>query len=604
MSNLAYNSWAGRIRELAACVRQLEPLADAMHLSLPRERGWYGELFQKLVPQIDEKPVLVVAVVGGTNTGKSTLFNYLVGSMVSKTDRNATYTKHPVCVVPQGLFSTQQLQKIFADFHLKPWQSEDDAVIDGAENVLIVREDPSGQQSKHLILLDTPDMDGIVRDNWRRAEQIRNAADVLVCMFTPEKHADHAVLTFLKPVAQSDKTFVAVFNKIESPEDCAYFSGWLEPLAKWTGITPHYVYYSLLDRNAAQSNQLPVSPYANGSDELRHDLADLKFSEIKLRSLRGSLRVVLDAEQGIPAFLRQLVDHSQEYTKARDFLHQEVCNPEITLPSLPSHVLWEPIWQWLEPHRTTFDRLVHSAYSRVGRLMTKPFRPSAEQREQEFRSKEWEAYHRAIRHILDKMRSLRELGNDIVQQAVQQALSGMHQELLFTELRAEYENLPLVSNDFRQHVHQKLDEFQRQHPSLIKGLKYTLVATAVLRPAITIGLFAIPGTELAAYTATSAVTEAAAQAAQHTMATVGVDIAVAVAGQGVAEGGPAWTLKQLLAHISRGYYQERTTCLIRILDHRLASPMLQDITRLAHISGCDPLLQAEKLLAEMQTEVH
>ena len=90
MSNLAYTSWAGRIRELAACVRQLEPLADAMHLSLHRERGWYGELFQKLVPQIDEQPVLVVAVVGGTNTGKSTLFNYLVGSMVSKTDRNAT----------------------------------------------------------------------------------------------------------------------------------------------------------------------------------------------------------------------------------------------------------------------------------------------------------------------------------------------------------------------------------------------------------------------------------------------------------------------------------------------------------------------------------
>ena len=46
-------------------------------------REWRKLLTFKLLPQLAGKDVLVAAVAGGTNTGKSTIFNLLVGSAMS-----------------------------------------------------------------------------------------------------------------------------------------------------------------------------------------------------------------------------------------------------------------------------------------------------------------------------------------------------------------------------------------------------------------------------------------------------------------------------------------------------------------------------------------
>ena len=625
MADIEYSAWVERITALAAAVRQLQPDAAAMGVMPEPARGWHGALLQKLLPQVTREPVLVVAVVGGTNTGKSTVFNYLVGSAVSRTSVYATYTRHPVCVAPQGALETLPLAEIFEGFRIRPWQSEADAVAEGPDNLLIVREDPSGQQAARLLLLDTPDMDGVLRDHWSKAEQIRNTADVLVCILTPEKYADHAILEFLKPAAQSDTTVIVVMNKLQQPEDRRHIPMWLEPLSGQADITPQEIYTIPLDRQAAEANRLRVQPYSSGAGELRDDLADLKFTALKLRSLRGSLRVVLDEDEGLPAFLRQLVACSEDYARDRDTLQQEVCTPQIQLPSLPPRLLWEPIWEWLEPHRTRFDRVIHGTYGYIGHLLLKPFRRSEEQLEESFRAQEWEAYHQAIQRILDQMRLLREVGSPRVQQAVQQALSGTQQEHLLTELRVQYDKLPVVSEGFRRYVGQLLDEFAQTSPYLMRGIKYGLVATAVLRPAVTIGLFAFPGAELSAHFAAQAalesaqraldvagteaakaaasqmLQEAAAQAAQHSIATVGVQAAVAVTAEGVTEGGGAATLRQLLARITQGYYQERATCLMAIVSQHVTGPMLNEIDHLARVSQCEPLQRAKRLLSELQT---
>jgi hypothetical protein len=208
---------------------------------------------------------------------------------------------------------------------------------------------------------------------------------------------------------------------------------------------------------------------------------------------------------------------------------------------------------------------------------------------------------------------------------VQQALSGTQQEHLLTELRVQYDKLPVVSEGFRRYVGQLLDEFAQTSPHLMRGIQYGLVATAVLRPAVTIGLFAFPGAELSSYVAAQAalesaqralevagteaakaaasqmVKEAAAQAAQHSIATVGVQAAVAVTAEGVTEGGRAATLRQLLARIAQGYYQERATCLTAIVSQHVTGPMLNKIDHLARVGQCEPLQHAKLLLSELQT---
>jgi hypothetical protein len=335
--------------------------------------------------------------------------------------------------------------------------------------------------------------------------------------------------------------------------------------------------------------------------------------------------VLSSAAEGLPAFLRQLVACSEDYARDRDTLQQEVCTPQIQLPSLPPRLLWEPIWEWLEPHRTRFDRVIHGAYGHIGHLLLKPFRRSEEQLEGSFRVREWEAYHQAVQRILDNMRLLREVGSPRVQQAVQQALSGTQQEHLLTELRVQYDKLPVVSDGFRRYVGQLLDEFAQTSPHLMRGIQYGLVATAVLRPAVTVGLFALPGAELSSYVAAQAamesaqraldvagteaakaaashmVQEAAAQTAQHSITAVGVHAAVAVTAEGVAEGGRAATLRQLLARIAQGYYQERATCLTAIVSQHVTGSMLDEIEHLARVGQSEPLQRAELLLSELRT---
>jgi EAL domain-containing protein (putative c-di-GMP-specific phosphodiesterase class I) len=95
--------------------------------------------------------------------------------------------------------------------------------------------------------------------------------------------------------------------------------------------------------------------------------------------------------------------------------------------------------------------------------------------------------------------------------------------------------------------------------------------------------------------------EAAAQAAQHSIATVGVQAAVAVTAEGVTEGGRAATLRQLLARIAQGYYQERAMCLTAIVSQHVTGPMLHEIDHLARVGQCEPLQHAKLLLSELQT---
>jgi ribosome biogenesis GTPase A len=591
MSDATYSTWVGYLQQLATAVQQLDPLAEAMGLEPAYTQSWHGELVQKLLPQIAGEPVLIVAVVGGTNTGKSTLFNYLAGAEISRTSAYATFTRHPVCLVPTHAAQTLNLSELFAGFRLVPWHSADDAIADGPDNLLVVREDP---QAHRLLLLDTPDMNSIQRDNWARAEHIRNAADVLICNLTAETYAEHAILQFLQPAARSDKTFIVVFNKLDLPDDHEHFTAWLQPLATDAGVTPHYVYGVRRDREAAASNQIQVESFTPGATDLRHDLSQLKFAEIKLRSIQGSVRQLLDDTTGAPAFFRQVARTSDEYAHTRELLRQAF-TPTITPPAIPSHLLWEPMMAWLKQRRRLQLALtIHQTYSTVARFLTAPFRRSTATIEQNFRTQEREVYQQAILELFDAMRRQRELGDDRIKAAMDQVLSGANQEHLFAELLAEYDALPLVSDAFRHYVHEVLDDFATSHPTTMTMLQSILWTTAAIRPVFTIGIIALPG---AGFAFDFVVTDV--------IGNVVVDNALtAVGAEVLAEGGHAMLQHQLLGRIVRGYYAERTARLGEIIKARITGPMLQDIDRFADVTSTEPFVEATTLIVTMRSAVH
>ena len=81
---------------------------------------------------------------------------------------------------------------------------------DAGDDLLVWREDPTGRQPERLILLDTPDIDGTLRENWHRAELVRNAADVLIAVLTQQKYNDAAVRDSL-PAVTGPQSIAYVF---------------------------------------------------------------------------------------------------------------------------------------------------------------------------------------------------------------------------------------------------------------------------------------------------------------------------------------------------------------------------------------------------------
>ncbi len=229
----SYHAFADQVRCLAAALSALEPSAAAVGLAPPAGQEWFDLLQRKLLAQLDVPPLLIVAVVGGTNIGKSVIFNNLAGEVASAVSPLAAGTKHPVCLVPPGKDDPALLARLFPSFTLHAWQSPDDPLEDAAENRLFWRS--GALVPPRLLLLDAPDVDSDVTVNWERARAIRQAADVLVAVLTQQKYNDAAVKQFFRAAVEADKPILVIFNLCHWEEDRAAWPAWLATFCQQTG---------------------------------------------------------------------------------------------------------------------------------------------------------------------------------------------------------------------------------------------------------------------------------------------------------------------------------------------------------------------------------
>src|SRR5579872_2862753 len=156
---------AAEVARLAQAVEGLDQEAGLLQLAPLTGREWYELLQRKLIPQLAGKPFIVAAVVGGTNIGKSVIFNHLAGGRVSATSPLASGTKHPVCLVPVGFEKEHNLGAIFQGFELHEWTQADAALQDCSEDRLFWKTSP--ELPANLLVLDSPDIDSDAQINWR-----------------------------------------------------------------------------------------------------------------------------------------------------------------------------------------------------------------------------------------------------------------------------------------------------------------------------------------------------------------------------------------------------------------------------------------------------
>jgi hypothetical protein len=607
----ALQELAGFVHRLSESLGRLELAAKPLKLSPLAGREWFDLLQRKLVPQLNDGAHLIVAVVGGTNIGKSVIFNHIAGFRASASSPLASGTKHPVCLVPESFADSHDLQGMFPSFELQPWASGDEALLDVPAHCLYWRS--HDRVPKNLVILDTPDVDSDAPVNWQRADAVRQAADVLVAVLTQQKYNDAAVKQFFRKAAIEDKAAIVVFNQVELPDDEEYWPIWLQTFSTETGLKPEYVYLAPSNRKAAEAIALEFEERRWPVDEttatpapsrgsLSTVLSQLRFAEIKLRTLRGSLQYVLDADRGAPAYLAEIRSQSRQFQDAAGvFLRRSVVQ-STEWPTPPNSLLIDEMWSWWRGHREAWTAGIHGFYARIGGLFRSGltavqtrFGQAPVDPTDEYRQQEWDAIVRVLRQLYEQLQIITTLNNPLLTERLNDLLSGTSCEAVLQQMQQDHRqfDFPALVHEL---VHAEMDWLRTERKPLFEVLRKIDGATAVFRPAITIG-FALGGgvgaehfiVHAATQTLTHVAVDATAAAASTVAGEAAVDAATGMLGQAKAS----------LLRLHEKFKLRRENWLLDELRRHLLGDLLAELERGATVADAPEFREVTSVLADL-----
>jgi 50S ribosome-binding GTPase len=128
-------------------------------------------------------------LVGGSGVGKSTLLNAIAGDQLAKTSEFRPCTSVPMVYQPPG---------VKLDF--PGWERT------------------TGSALEHLVIIDTPDSDTVVKEHRGLVIDALNQCDLILICGSPEKYLDEATWSLLRPL-QSERTMVCVETKAVQERD-------------------------------------------------------------------------------------------------------------------------------------------------------------------------------------------------------------------------------------------------------------------------------------------------------------------------------------------------------------------------------------------------
>lgn len=309
-------------RELAAA----PALRDALFADAAE---WRALLDYKLLPSLSGEGCLVVAVAGGTNTGKSTVFNLLAGAAISPVRGTAAATCRPVLAGNARRVAECLDGTLIPEFDAQPLVDPEAAVrMDGPENALytVVRDSLPDE----YVVLDTPDIDSIETQHWASADTIRAAGDVVIATITPEKYKDDRVVAFFRRAHASGRLVLPVMNKANPGDQLASARRQLADFCAAAGLKDAARFAVLRDHTLDPAKATPITP-VDGGPPLHTYLAGLDVPAIKQQVYRETLQrfqgeaaeflaqlhLAADAlRKGAEACVTQLGQHARRYDPA------------------------------------------------------------------------------------------------------------------------------------------------------------------------------------------------------------------------------------------------------------------------------------------------
>ena len=202
----------------------------------------------KLVSQIDDYLLprvrqsaapLLVALVGSTGAGKSTLVNSVVGTRVSLTGVRRPTTNSPVLAChPDDIhwFAENMFLPTL------PRVRQEGLARPGRDGLLVLA--ASEGMTKGIALLDTPDIDSVVRAHYDFAYQFLDASDLWLFMTSASRYADAPVWELLQHARDRGAALGVVLSRV--------------PPSHRTELVAHFS--AMLDANGIQADHRFVIP--------------------------------------------------------------------------------------------------------------------------------------------------------------------------------------------------------------------------------------------------------------------------------------------------------------------------------------------------------
>jgi hypothetical protein len=610
-------STAPAVARLCRALDGFSSASKALQLAPLEGREWYEVLTRKLRPQLGDESFLIAAVVGGTNIGKSVVFNHVAGFRASATSPLASGTRHPTCLAPTGFGDRHNLKELFAGFEVTPWERAEDALSDDAVHRLFWRESP--EMRSNLLVLDTPDIDSDARVNWERADYVRQCADVLIAVLTQQKYNDAAVKEFFRKASAEEKAIIVVLNQLLMPEDEAYWPLWVETFCRETGVRPEAIYLAPNDRRAAEDNQLPFYvrdwPHRSTPTEtttadprsLLTDLSETRFQEVKWRALRGSVRQVVDRVKGAPGYLIEARRRCEEFRGAGELLSANKLAEIREWPVVPAAAMIAELRRWWRDQREGWSRKVHGFYNTLGNSIAWPFvklkdviqGPSVPLLES-YREREWTAILTAVESVYDRLTMLAELGNPLLQPRLKTMLAGSSRVDLLAKLRGAHQAIDFEA-ELRDLVDSELRNFRTDSPAAYDAVRKLDIVAAAARPATSVILF-VTGFGPVGHAITPAFTDAAMQGVMHFAGDVAGGTVAAAVGETVLSAGTGTSVGYFEARfrkLENAFTQKRAAWLATLLQQALLGTVPQDLQAAASVTGSPEFRELERAVGDL-----
>jgi energy-coupling factor transporter ATP-binding protein EcfA2 len=180
-----------------------------------------------LLPRVRQSSApLLVALVGSTGAGKSTLVNSIVGTQVSQTGVRRPTTNSPVLAChPDDIHW-------FAENMFLPTMPrvrQEGLARPGRDGLLVLA--ASEGMTKGIALLDTPDIDSVVRAHYDFAYQFLDASDLWLFMTSASRYADAPVWELLQHARERGAALGLILSRVppsHRTELVAHFSAMLD----------------------------------------------------------------------------------------------------------------------------------------------------------------------------------------------------------------------------------------------------------------------------------------------------------------------------------------------------------------------------------------